>query len=160
MSPRKSHSQGRTVLSTYFSLDLAKSSLPSGEFAVCPGSALSGESPLLAGAVLCINAIRSPNQEGFSRDQMFRRCKICIAEWAGQCTGPDENCPLGLIRHLGKDSPQFLWGSHASAEWSPLQSVPPAAAGSSIPAADASALETAPYNPTAGSSSADAAGTQ
>ena len=144
----------------YFSLDSAKSILPTGEFAVRPRSALSGESPLPAGAVLCINSVRSSNQEGFSRDQRFGRCKICLAEWAGQCAGPDEDCPLGLIRHLAKDSSQFLWGFHASAEWSPLQSVPPTATGSSVPAADAAALETAPCNATAGSSRAEAAGTQ
>ena len=92
----------------YFSLDLAKSILPTGEFALRPGSALSGESPLPAGAVVCINSVRSSNQEGLSRDQRFGRCKICLAEWAGQCASPGKECPLGLIRLLGKDSPQFL----------------------------------------------------
>ena len=144
----------------FFSLDRAKSVVPEGDFAIRPGSALSGERPLPFGAVVSIQSIWRPNQVGLSRDQRFGRYKFCFAEWAGQCAGPDEECPLHLTRMLGGDAPQFLWGSHDAAEWSPLRDVPPVATGSAVPAASTASAETAPSSTAAGSSSAESAGSQ
>ena len=55
----------------YFSVDRQNSNLPSGQFNALPGSALSGETPLPSGAVLCLNTASKSKSTGFTKDQRF-----------------------------------------------------------------------------------------